>query len=317
VRFNQYLNNIFGVTSKRISKNTALMLVFAVGLGACQHQQKAPVVQKEQKSPFETGSAMLAEPTYGIGPLPTTGMIDVSRIASTEDIQVFPLEGAVADPFAGSKRHRSILENTTTGGYTVLTPGVQVFPLDGKEQSFIPVEPALYTSQNNVPVITQNNNIAQTTMIGEDSANIGQTQGMTMFGAASSDLPPIIAAPQLTMPAPSAMKPSLKSPFAGGMQSLTGYPEGDAAPITLSQKQERAETVQRYQSLAERSGSSVTNMPISQQEPLALHQRWSTNTTSDQNNFVSTSNDLPPEQPRRLSPSATSSRPDGGFLTGY
>lgn len=238
--------------------NTCLSAVVVMGLAACQHQNNAPVVVKQQVSPFETGQAMINDPVK-VPPQSTLGMVNIHDIVSRRDVQVFPLEGDIPDPFRASRKRVSVLDNTTSGGYTVLTPGVQVFPLDDTHEPMI-------LGGRQAPSLNEDLPVKEVSPLS--------------FGPASDDLPPIEPSPKLTMPAPSALKPPIASPFKAGTTSLTGY-EGEAIPPMVSEQghQRHNNNVEQpsYTSLAQRSGRrSVDNATLTQQEPVALHQKWGT-----------------------------------------
>lgn len=195
-----------------------LPFLFVALLSACAQPKKEPVAVTVEHSPFNTGSAMIYD---GRGMSDTMIGTNVSgtlsTIASSSDVQVFPLEGETANPFAGTRKRRTILENTTSGGYTVLDKNVMVYPLDdSRRPSYLPQFEGPHSN------VIQNDIGNEAPLIGTPVDGYGApgsvvaaNNSINRQSAFNSvdDLPKLNIPPKLNMPAPSALKAPSPSPF--------------------------------------------------------------------------------------------------------
>lgn len=215
-------------------------VLFIMLLSACAQTQKAPVTMSVENAPFATGRAMIND-GQGISPalMATNNTGTLSTIASTSEVQVFPLEGDTPNPFAGSRKHRTVFENTTSGGYTVLDKNVMVYPLDNtKRPSYLPQFEGAHSN-----VIQQDIGSNTAPLIGTPIDGFGapgssvaannSLDRQSVFKTAN-DLPPLNMPPKLKMPAPSALKAPTPSPFdaiAQGPLVIEGNPNHNM-PVT-------------------------------------------------------------------------------------
>lgn len=200
-----------------------LVVLVALGISGCQATKRtdapAPVMSvTTQSAPLPLNfSQRHMHSGYAQSPsmVATVGMIDTPSILSTDGVQVFPLDGAISNPFNGT-RPRTVAENTTSGGYPVLDKNVTVFPLEGDTRPQY-LSDFVWPSQT----FSQRQPFEQ------------RTQAMTQqdiengFARPASNLPPIVEAPKLSMPAPSQYQQDKPSPFT---------PEGAFKPVLVKPK---------------------------------------------------------------------------------
>jgi len=122
----------------------------------------------------------------------STTMSNEPIVPSDPNVQVFPTEGTYKNPLSGKAGH-GVLDNTTSGGYTVFDESVTVYPLPGENA------PA-YVPSYAVPPFAM--------MERDDVSRAGQTAGM----ASASALPPV---PNVDV---TSADPYSKPPTSGAMR---------------------------------------------------------------------------------------------------
>lgn len=106
-------------------------ILMALGsLAACQHTANQP-----------------KEPIIIIDPLPPQvqtyemGKVEMAEALSNENVIVYSVDGDLDENRREFPEYRSVLENTTAGGYTVFDPSVTVYAVEGggmKRPSYLP-----------------------------------------------------------------------------------------------------------------------------------------------------------------------------------
>jgi len=357
------VNERFGAccTARDLALRACMAVVFlcAVGLlSACETKKLAvvemPVEGTRQRVDL---SDLPIRDSYGTGDhiQKTGGLIDMARIISTEDVQVFPLDGATPDPMAGNERRRTVFENTTSGGYTVLNQDVLVFPLeDGERPSYLPdfIWPKQNFSQRTpfeANDMSQSANGAPQAMSGYPTNPMtdGPLPGKS-FDRPATGLPPIADQPRLSLPAPTAYKDQSPSPFndAGNIKAHLTPPDSGPhltapqAPVAYSGMTTTpvlagpslsavGTSVPDYVNLSDRAGAKSSDMPMKPAEPVALYRRQGASISAPQPQTLHAQPVVPP-YPTSPAPVAapmtqggtqgettSTTSPRKGMLTGY
>lgn len=206
----------------------------ALLLSACASPQPQPVVMQvegTQKSSNLSDMPMHDGYAQSKSVRTTAGLVDIANVPSSKDVQIFALDGPVSDTFGEVRHRRSVFENTTSGGYTVLEPDVMVFPLEDAPMPdyLAPLAAAAsasgtMTGPGGIGSVTPDMSNFETVVVG---SQIPTTKPDPMavphpvtglippagFDRAATGLPPINEGPQLSLPAPTAYKAAPESPF--------------------------------------------------------------------------------------------------------
>jgi hypothetical protein len=105
---------------------TMTLLLF--GLTGCQHWQNL-MGNFDTVEPRQSNVAVQPTPVNVLTPTPDQQM-NMANMMSNESVIVFPLDANAKQP-RDFPAARGVVDNTTSGGYTVFDPSVTVFALDG------------------------------------------------------------------------------------------------------------------------------------------------------------------------------------------
>jgi|GEM_PF-2784742 len=116
-----------------IFRNIAFCLCAVTALTACETVSSLPSVFSSKKQQPHT----IVEPSYKqtrnnheLSPGMITHDITTAGLMTNENVIVFPVEGEIDMARKTFPEYRSVIENTTAGGYTVFDPSVTVFAVD-------------------------------------------------------------------------------------------------------------------------------------------------------------------------------------------
>ncbi len=144
--------------SRAISRSVFLaLLMCGTVLAGCAQQGPNRFVRVDGSKPAQQGKVdITAAPRTDIAgnpleaaPAPKAPLLP----PGDPSVTVYPLEGPVQNPLV-AENYRGVLDNTTSGGYTVFDPSVTVYPLVGNEPpSYVPgfAVPPLQGEPSSVP----------------------------------------------------------------------------------------------------------------------------------------------------------------------
>lgn len=197
-------------------KKVLLSCVCVLALAACQTAR--PMGQKSAADtpmdvPAKSIDATVADAKQPIVP-------------NDPGVAVYDLGGPMVNPLVTNRTH-SVLDNTTSGGYTVFDDSVTVYPLPGESApAYMPtyaVPPLQAQYKPQAPMVGQQPmGLASAGMLPPvKNVDVGEADPYAKPPVPGAVRKPLtLTAPQpLTLQAPSAARPPMASPFQGG--SLT------------------------------------------------------------------------------------------------
>jgi hypothetical protein len=217
---------------RRFMKKALLAFVCTLALGGCQtpaatRPGDAVDANKDPNAIEITGSA-------------TTSMVDTPIVPVNPNVTVYPLDGPVQNPLSVERTH-SVLENTTSGGYTVFDESVTVYPLPGDDvPAFMPPYAVPPLKGQPAGMVSASGLLPPVPNI--DVRNADPYAKPPVSGAVRKPLL-LTAADPVTLQPPSDVRPPLKSPFAATANpqpmmpildekdmEVSGAPMGDIPP---------------------------------------------------------------------------------------
>lgn len=199
----------------RASYSVALLSLLLCGtvLTGCAQQGSNRFVRVDGKAQAASKTDITAKPQTDIAgnPLDAAPAQAPAIIPQDPNVTVYPLEGPVQNPLV-SERYRGVLDNTTSGGYTVFDPSVTVYPLAGNEPpAYVPgyAVPPLQGEPNSVPPKSTLPPVPTVDVSEADPSARPPVPGIvrTPVSMTRPDFAPV------TLQPPSAAKPDFASPF--------------------------------------------------------------------------------------------------------
>lgn len=210
-----------------LSRSVILSMLCAAALCACQTTGNVPNKTSASNAPPPPQSGI--EITGGI----STTMKDEPIVVNDPNVQVYSTEGPAQNPLLAERMH-SVLDNTTSGGYTVFDNSVTVYPLPGDDvPGYLPsyaVPPLESQNRPENPQMGQPLSLTSAGML-PPVPNVDVSQkDIPRSPSASARAPLSLTAPEpLTMQPPSEARPPLPSPFIKAPSLTQDEPDAPAS----------------------------------------------------------------------------------------